>query len=277
MKVVLFCGGLGMRMRDYSEKVPKPMVKLGYRPLLWNVMKYYAHFGHKDFILCLGYKGDYIKRYFVEYEEYTSNNFVLNNGTREVELLNSDIDDWNITFVDTGMRTNIGQRLMKVRPYLDGEDTFLANYADGLTDLPLDEMISKFKTINAVGSFLAYQPTQSFHVVQLADSGKVNSINPISKSGFWINAGYFIFKKEIFDHMEYGEELVDEPFQRLIKKDLLHGYKYEGFWGHMDTFKDKRRLDSMRSNGQTPWRVWDQNGVDFGKRPNGVDRAYADL
>src|SRR5699024_971401 len=143
MKVVLFCGGLGMRIRDYSEKVPKPMIKLGYRPLLWNVMKYYAHFGHKDFILCLGYKGDYIKRYFVEYKEYTSNNFVLNNGGSEVELLDSDLDDWNITFVDTGMASNIGQRLMKVRPYLEGEATFLSNYSDGVTDLPLNMMIDE--------------------------------------------------------------------------------------------------------------------------------------
>src|SRR5699024_11811609 len=275
MKVVLFCGGLGMRMRDYSEKVPKPMVKLGYRPLLWNVMKYYAHFGHKDFILCLGYKGDYIKRYFVVDEEYTSNNFVLNNGTREVELLNSDIDDWNITFVDTGMRTNIGQRLMKVRPYLDGEDAFLANYADGLTNLPLDEMINEFKTINTVGSFLAYQPTQSFHVVQLGDNGKGNRISSISKSGLWINSGYFILKKEIFDYMEYGEELVAEPFQRLIQMAMLHGYKYEGFWGAMDTFKDKQRLDGMRADGKTPWRVWDQQRIDLGKRSNGVKETYA--
>lgn len=261
MKVVLFCGGLGMRMRDYSEKVPKPMVKLGYRPLLWNVMKYYAHFGHKDFILCLGYKGDYIKRYFVEYEEYTSNNFVLNNGGREVKLLNSDLDDWNITFVDTGMTSNIGQRLMKVRPYLEGEEMFLANYTDGLSDLPLDKMINEFRCINKIGSFLAYQPTQSFHVVDLNDDGKVNSISPIAKSGLWINAGFFIFKKEIFEYMEYGNDLVVEPFQRLIKINQLHGYRYDGFWTAMDTFKDKQLLDSLYAEGKTPWKVWDENGV----------------
>jgi len=213
MKVVLFCGGFGMRMRDYSEKVPKPMIKLGYRPLLWNVMKYYAHFGHKDFILCLGYKGDYIKRYFVEYEEYTSNNFVLNNGGREIKLLNSDLDGWNITFVDTGMASNIGQRLMKVRPYLEGEEYFLANYTDGLTDLPLNKMIDQFKKEKKIGSFLAYQPTQSFHVVQLGNNGKVKSISPIGKSGLWINAGYFIFKNEIFNFITEGEDLVVEAFQ----------------------------------------------------------------
>lgn len=271
MKVVLFCGGLGMRMRDYSEKVPKPMVKLGYRPILWNVMKYYAHFGHKDFILCLGYKGDYIKRYFVEYEEYTSNNFVLNNGGREIKLLNSDLDDWNITFVDTGMTSNVGERLMKVRPYLEGEETFLANYTDGLSDLPLDKMVNDFHQVNKVASFLAYQPTQSFHVVSLEGDGKVNSISPISKSGLWINAGFFIFKKEIFDYMKKGEELVMEPFQRLIRANQLHGFKYDGFWIALDTFKDKQVIDTLYSQGKTPWKVWDANGMENGSLEyNGV-------
>jgi len=271
MKVVLFCGGLGMRIRDYSEKVPKPMIKLGYRPLLWNVMKYYAHFGHKDFILCLGYKGDYIKRYFVEYKEYTSNNFVLNNGGSEVELLNSDLDDWNITFVDTGMASNIGQRLMKVRPYLEGESTFLANYSDGLTDLPLNMMIDEFHRVDKIGSFMTYQPTQSFHVVNVAGNGIVNGISPISKSGLWINAGYFIFRQDFFDYIEAGEELVTEPFQRLIEMKQLYGYRYNGFWTAMDTFKDKQLLDRMQAEGRTPWRVWDQNGVDLGKKVNGAE------
>lgn len=263
MKVVLFCGGLGMRMRDYSEKIPKPMVKLGYRPLLWNVMKYYAHFGHKDFILCLGYKGDYIKRYFVEYEEYTSNNFVLNgNGNkREITLLNSDLDDWNITFVDTGMTSNIGERLMKVRPYLDGEEMFLANYTDALTDLPLNKMINEFLEVDKVASFMAYQPTQSFHVVDLEITGKVNGISPISDSGLWINAGFFVFKKQIFDYMRQGEDLVVEPFQRLIEDDQLYGYKYEGFWAAMDTFKDKQLFDDLYASGKQPWKVWSSDNI----------------
>ncbi len=263
MKVVLFCGGLGMRMRDYSEEVPKPMIKVGYRPVLWNIMKYYAHFGHKDFILCLGHKGDFIKRYFVEYEEYTSNNFVLNNGNREIKLLNSDLDDWNITFVDTGMTSNVGQRLMKVRPYLEGEEMFLANYADGLTDMPLNMMIDQFEKSGKTGGFLAYQPTQSFHVVHLRDNGKVDSINPISKSGLFINAGYFVLRKEIFDYMEYGEELVVEPFQRLIKDSKLYGHQYEGFWMPLDTFKDKQQIDDMYVEGITPWQVWDQSEAEM--------------
>jgi glucose-1-phosphate cytidylyltransferase len=259
MKVVLFCGGLGMRLRDYSESIPKPMVQLGYRPLLWNVMKYYAHFGHKDFILCLGYKGDYIKKYFVEYDEYISNDFVLNKGGEQIELLNSDLDDWNITFVDTGMTTNVGQRLKRVEPYLEGEEMFLANYSDGLSDLPLNTMIDEFKKIDRVGSFLAYQPTQSFHVVDMGGNGDVKSISHIGHSGLWINAGFFVFKKEIFNYINEGEELVVEPFQRLIKEKQLHGYKYNGFWAALDTFKDKQLFDDLYAEGKTPWKVWEKS------------------
>src|SRR5262245_21723424 len=144
MKVVLFCGGLGMRIREAPEPMPKPMLTIGYRPLVWHLMKYYAHFGHKDFILCLGYRADAIKNYFLNYNECVSNNFVLSNGGKDLRLLNSVIQDWNITFVDTGIHANIGQRLKAVEPYLEGESMFLANYSDGLTDLPLNDYIDNF-------------------------------------------------------------------------------------------------------------------------------------
>src|SRR5207302_1613516 len=133
-----------MRMRDGVNTGPKPMAMIGERPLLWHVMKYYAHYGHTDFILCLGYKADVVKHYFLNYDECASNNFVMSNGGKKLELLNSDIHDWNITFVDTGIASNIGQRLKAVEEYLDGEEVFLANYSDGLTDLPLPEYIDNF-------------------------------------------------------------------------------------------------------------------------------------
>ena len=139
MKVVLFCGGLGTRLREYSENIPKPMVNIGYRPIIWHVMKYYAHYGHTDFILCLGYRGDVLKQYFLNYEECLSNDFELSQGGRELKLYSRDIEHWNISFVDTGLYSNIGQRLKKVERYLDGEEVFLANYTDGLSDLPLTD------------------------------------------------------------------------------------------------------------------------------------------
>jgi len=267
MKVVLFCGGQGTRLRDYSETIPKPMVTIGYRPILWNVMKYYAHYGHKDFILCLGYKADKIKDYFINYDETISNNFVYALGGNRIELLNSDIDDWKITFVDTGIESNIGMRLMKVKEYLKGEEMFLANYSDGLSDLPLPTMIQDFKSKpDMIGSFMRYQPNESFHVVQADETGLVKSIDSMSSTKMSINTGYFVLRNEIFDYMEYGDELVSEPFHRLIKEQRLTSYQHKGFWRAMDTFKDKMYLDDLQKKGNTPWAVWENRDERFIKK-----------
>jgi glucose-1-phosphate cytidylyltransferase len=261
MKVVLFCGGLGMRLREYSDQVPKPMVPIGYRPIIWNVMKYYSHFGHKDFILCLGHKADMIKNYFVNYDETISNDFVFTKGGQKIDLLNTDIDDWRITFVDTGINSNIGMRLMAVKEHLKGEEMFLANYSDGLTDLYLPSMIDWFKEQkDKTAAFMAYQPTQSFHVVQRQDDGLVKSISHIGTSGMYINTGYFILRQNIFDFMEYGDELVNQPFQRLIKENKLISWEHKGFWASMDTYKDKQTLDEAYAKGNAFWEVWRENG-----------------
>jgi glucose-1-phosphate cytidylyltransferase len=256
MKVVLFCGGLGMRLRDYSDSIPKPMVTIGYRPIVWHVMKYYAHFGHKDFILCLGYKADVIKNYFLNYNECLSNDFILSDGCRKIELVNSDIYDWKVTFVDTGVHSNIGQRLKAVEKYLEKEEVFLANYSDGLTDMPLPLYVDYFLKHNKIASFLCVKPAQSFHVVSLKDGNVVSEINHVSQSGILINGGYFIFKNEIFRYINEGEELVLEPFQRLIKMGELIAYRHDGFWASMDTFKDKQMLDDIYARGEAPWEVW---------------------
>lgn len=253
MKVVLFCGGLGLRLRDYSQDVPKPLVPIGGQPLLWHVMKYYAHHGHKDFILCLGYRGEAIKRFFLEYNEAMANDFVLENG--HAEVLRRDIDDWRITFVDTGLHSNIGQRLLRVKDHLDGEDRFLANYSDGLTDLPLDEYLDFATKQDRTACFVSVRPTASFHVVEFEKSGQVTDIAPIHESGH-INCGYFVLKRGIFDVLEEGEDLVVEPFHKLIEQRQLATYEYDGFWECADTFKDKVQLDGMVESGNTPWVVW---------------------
>jgi glucose-1-phosphate cytidylyltransferase len=261
MKVVLFCGGLGMRIREYSDQIPKPMVPIGYRPIIWNIMKYYAYYGHKDFILCLGHKADMIKNYFVNYDETISNDFVFTKGGKDIELLNTDIDDWRITFVDTGINSNIGMRLMAVKDHLKGEEMFLANYSDGLTDLELPDMISWFeKQKEKTAAFMAYQPTQSFHVVKRQEDGLVTSINHIGHSGMYINTGYFILRQDIFEFLEKGDELVNQPFQRLIKKNRLVSWEHKGFWASMDTYKDKQTLDEAYAKGSAPWEVWRENG-----------------
>jgi glucose-1-phosphate cytidylyltransferase len=254
MKVVLFCGGLGTRLREHTGEIPKPMVKIGYRPILWHLMKYYAHFGHKDFVLCLGYKADVIKEFFLRYEEWISNDFTLQGG-KEVTLENNDIEDWNITFVDTGLHANIGQRLVAVRRYLEGEDVFLANYSDGLTDMDLGKMIAEVEATDSVASFIAVPPSQSFHLVDLEPRGSVTSIRPVAESGLLINGGFFVLRQEIFDFIEPGEELVIEPFRRLIEKQLLLGYRCDRFWC-MDTFKEQQQLTDIYNSGRAPWEVW---------------------
>jgi glucose-1-phosphate cytidylyltransferase len=257
MKVVLFCGGAGMRLRGYADDVPKPMVSIGTRPLLWHLMKYYAHFGHKEFILCLGYKGNVIKDYFLHYDESVSNDFVWSNGGKKIEFVNRDIDDWTITFVETGASATIGERLKAVEPYLQGEEMFLANYGDGLSDLHLPSMIDKFRQTGGVASLLLVQPTASFDIVKLEASGGVDEIRPLTRSDIWINGGFFVMRNEVFRYIYPGEELVREPFQRLIEQRALVAYKCTGFWQCMDTFKDKQSLEEL-NQGTAPWKVWRQ-------------------
>ncbi len=256
MKVVLFCGGQGLRLRDHSEALPKPMVTVGYRPILWHVMRYYAHFGHTEFILCLGYKSDVIKNYFLEYRETLSNDFVLSGRDGSVDLIERDIADWRITFVDTGLSANVGQRLRAVRRHL-GDEPFLANYGDVLTDAPLDQRIEKFRAGSAVASFMCVRPkSYSFHLVRLGESDLVSKIDDVGTSDLWINGGYFILRPEIFDYLGPGEELVVEPFARLIQAGRLQGDPYEGYWAPMDTLKDVQALQGAFETGRPPWAIW---------------------
>ncbi|NOT07142.1 MAG: glucose-1-phosphate cytidylyltransferase [Gemmatimonadales bacterium] len=260
MKVVLFCGGLGMRLRDHADNVPKPMVPLGYRPILWHLMKYYAYHGHRDFILCLGYRADLIKNFFLNYEEAVSNDIIISQGGRRRELLTSDIDDWRITLVETGLSSNIGERLVAVKKHLAGEEMFLANYSDGLSDLPLQRQIDTFEREGSTACFLSVKPNLSYHFVAADANGQVESFRDIAHSGLRINGGFFIFRKEIFDVIRPGEELVEEPFRRLMEQRSLLAYEYDGFWLPMDTAKDRAKLDELYASGSPPWTVWRKNG-----------------
>jgi glucose-1-phosphate cytidylyltransferase len=262
MKVVLFCGGLGTRLRDYSDTIPKPMVSIGYRPVVWHVMRYYAHFGHKDFILCLGYKADMIKDYFLNYNECVSNDFTLSAGGRKIDLVSTDIDDWSITCVDTGLNSNIGMRLKAVQRYVQDDEVFLANYADNLTDLHLPDMIADFQARRPIAELLAVRPRKSFHVLTYGQQDQVQGIVDIGKTDTWINGGFFIFRNRIFDYLHEGEELVVEPFARLIAEQQLATYKCPGFWACLDTLKDKQQLDDMYLQGNASWEVWKRNGAE---------------
>jgi glucose-1-phosphate cytidylyltransferase len=259
MKVVLFCGGLGTRLRDSSGGLPKPMVNIGSKPILWHIMKYYAHYGHKDFVLCLGYKADVIKNYFLNYDQDLSGDFTLSQGRKQMHLKKSDIKDWSITLADTGLKSNIGQRLKAVEKYVKDEEVFLANYADGLTDLPLPDMIDYFMKSGKIGCFICVKPSQTFHIVNLDDGNLVKNIQYVRDTNITINGGYFIFRKKIFQYIRDGEELVREPFQRLIEENQLTAYPYDKFWYCMDTFKEQQELNDMHDRHVAPWVVW-KNG-----------------
>jgi glucose-1-phosphate cytidylyltransferase len=326
MKVVLFCGGLGTRIREQSERLPKPLINIGNRPILWHLMRYYAHFGHKDFILCLGYGGDLIREFFLNYNECLSNDFVLsmtgpsfssadtNNdgqisrsewaahfdesgsgasgssssgtrgagsrttapfvGRKKIELLANDVQDWRITFVDTELHSNIGERLLRVRRFLKGESAFLANYSDGLTDLPLDRHIADFERRGVIASFVAVPPPVSFHAVHLDGAGAVTGFGAMRNCGFLINAGFFCLRSDIFDHIQDGQDLVT-ALEWLSAPRQLRAFRYDGFWQAMDTFKDKMALDSMYARGDCPWMVWrpDRQGKQEPAPRSGVDAA----
>ena len=176
MKVVIFCGGFGVRMGEETQRIPKPMIPVGNRPILWHIMKWYASWGHEDFVLCLGYKADSIKEYFLNYNEALSNDFILSNGGRDVELLGSDISSWRIAFVNTGARSTIAERLLAVRSHLEGEEYFLATYGDGLTDAPLPGMIDRLRSTGKTGLFLSVRPVFNAHVVDADADGVVRSV-----------------------------------------------------------------------------------------------------
>jgi glucose-1-phosphate cytidylyltransferase len=256
MKVVLFCGGLGMRMRDGMTNAPKPMTMIGDRPMMWHVMRYYAHFGHRDFVLCLGYGASTVKDFFLHYDETRSNDFVLE-GAGQVELFKTDISDWRITFVDTGLHSEIGERLRRVRRFVEGEEMFLANYADVFTNAPLPDMISRFAASDAVVSLLAVPPQSSHHVVDVDDGGIITQVTPVRELRQWENGGYFVLRPEIFDSLAEGEDLVGDAIPRLVQRRKVLAYPYKGYWSPADTVKERAQLEEMYYRGDCPWMVWD--------------------
>jgi glucose-1-phosphate cytidylyltransferase len=257
VKVVLFCGGLGMRMRNGTEDtVPKPMQLVGPRPLLWHVMRYYAHYGHTEFILCLGYGAHHVTNFFLDYRESVSNDFVLHNG--QVELLASDIADWKITFVQTGVSSPIGERLRRVRRYLDGDEMFLANYADVLTDAPLPVIIERFADSDAGASMMVVPPPATFHCIEIGDTGLVSGITPVDEMPLWANGGYFVLRQEVFDHIPEGGDLVADGCTELAKRGRLLAYPYQGYWRPTDTVKERLALDEAYARGERPWAVWER-------------------
>jgi glucose-1-phosphate cytidylyltransferase len=232
-------------------------------------MRYYAHYGHTDFVLCLGYGASYVKDFFLNYDETRSNDFVLEGGDRNVKLFRTDISDWRITFVDTGLNSAIGERLRRVRRFVEDEPMFLANYADVFTDAPLPDMIERFQASKAVVSLLAVPPQSSHHVVDVAEDGLITQVTPVRDLRQWENGGYFVLRPEVFDYLHEGEDLVEDALGRLIPQRRVLAYPYKGYWSPADTVKERAQLEEMYYRGHCPWMVWDPER-------SGVARKAAD-
>jgi glucose-1-phosphate cytidylyltransferase len=221
--------------------------------MLWHIMQYYSSFGHRDFTLCLGYKANIIKEFFLGYRPEVFSDCVVNGSGSKVELLNRPVNDWRVTMIDTGIWRNIGERLWAVRKQVENEEMFLANYSDGLSDVNLDAMISDFRSSGKIACFLAVRPPLTFHLAEIAEDKKVLGMRSAERSDLWINGGFFVFRREIFDYMRKGEELVVEPFARLIEEGQLLAYKHSSFWRSMDTLRDRQVLEEMVEQGRMPW------------------------
>ena len=257
MKVVIFCGGLGVRMGEETQRIPKPMIEIGGKPILWHIMNYYSSWGHNEFILCLGYKAEVVKEYFLSYNGALFNDFVLGRdeaGT-SLQLLSRNLDDWRITFVDTGMNATIGERLKKVAPYIGDDDEFLATYGDGLTDAPLPDMVQSLRDSGKTALFLSVHVSFHAHIVSADEDGTVNTVEEMSTSALRMNGGFFVFRRDVLDWIEPGDELVEETFAKLIARRELQAYQYDGFFCPMDTIKDRQLLETLNDSGAPPWKI----------------------
>lgn len=233
MQVVVLCGGKGERLKEQTEIIPKPLVEVGGKPILWHIMKIYAHYNHKDFILCLGHKGDNIKEYFKK-----------NNS-----------ENWNISFADTGLDTNTGGRIKKIEKLINGAD-FLATYGDGVSDINIDSLVEFHKKHGKIATMTCAQLRSNFGIVEVGNRSIVTGFREKPFMNMWINGGFFVFNKKVFSYLKENSVLEREPMEALAKEGQLTAYKYSGFWECMDTYKDTRMLDEMVENNKAKWMVW---------------------
>jgi len=254
MKVVLLAGGMGSRLSEETEIRPKPMVEIGHRPILWHIMQHYAHFGFRDFIVCLGYRGEYIKKYFSE-TLAMANDVTIDFATNTVEVLDTPRDDWRVTLVDTGQTTQTAGRLERVRQHLD-DGPFMMTYGDGVSDVDLGDLLAFHRRSGRLATVTAVHPPARFGKLQI-EGGAVREFEekPQMSEG-WINGGFFVLEPGVFDHIPGDVDWAREPLESLAAADQLSAYCHEGFWQCMDTMRDKQLLNSMWDNGDAPWKLW---------------------
>lgn len=253
--VVILCGGMGTRLREETEYKPKPMVEIGGRPVLWHIMKIYARYGFTDFILCLGYKGSVIKEYFLSYEMMCNDCTVqLGQKNRITYQSNHQEQDFNITLVDTGLHTMTGGRIKRIEPYIRS-NKLMVTYGDGLADVDVSEIVKFHDAHGKVATLTATMPPSRFGILDLGDQGKVNHFRE-KVSTEWINGGFFVFDRKIFDYLDTECILEKTPMETLAEKGQLMAYRHDGFWIGMDTYREYEALNQMWDRGDAPWKVW---------------------
>ena len=256
MKAVILAGGLGTRLSEATNLIPKPMVEIGGKPILWHIMKIYSQYGINDFVVCCGYKQYVIKEYFANYF-YHNCDITVDLSEGSIQTRDSHSENWKVTLVDTGLKTMTGGRVQRIQKYI-GDEPFLLTYGDGVADINIDETIEEHKKSGKVLSMTAYQPSGKLGVLDIDADGTLKSFQEKpQQGGSWINAGFFVCEPELFDYLNGDEEMFErEPMQRLMAKQQIHVYKHNGFWKPMDTLRDSQELNKMWDENKAPWKTW---------------------
>ena len=258
MKVAILCGGKGTRLQEKTTEIPKPLVEIGGRPILWHIMKIYSHFGFNDFVILLGYKGEKIKEYFVDGDLWRRQNFSLSMSPGckpKLEYLYQGSEEWRITFVDTGQETNTGGRIKRAEPYIDDE-TFMVTYGDGVADIDLAALLRCHRMHGKTATLTAVCPQSQFGIVQLDDDGVVREFVEKPPMKEWVNGGFFVFDREIFRYLDEDSVLEQSPLRGLAEEGEIVAYRHSGFWNCMDTYKDAVVLDNLWATKQARWKLW---------------------
>jgi glucose-1-phosphate cytidylyltransferase len=256
MKVVILCGGQGTRLREETEYRPKPMVEIGGRPIVWHIMKTYAHYGFNEFILCLGYKGDFIRQYFINYE-FLNNDFTVNLGDKSDFEIHSkkDREDWRVTLVDTGEHTLTGGRIKRIQSYIDDEQ-FMVTYGDGVANIDVEKLVDFHKSKGKIATLTGVHPPSRYGLVETDDNGEVIQFKEKPRMDEMVSAGFFVFQRAIFDYIPEDDCMLEhEPFESLAAERQMTLYHHEGYWQCMDTYRDFIELNEVWSR-DAPWKVW---------------------
>lgn len=257
MKAVILAGGLGTRLSEVTGIIPKPMVEIGSKPILWHIMKIYSHYGINEFIICCGYKQYIIKEYFANYFHHNCD-MTVDLSNNSVEIHNNNSEKWKVTMVDTGLHTMTGGRIKRIQKYI-GNERFLLTYGDGVADLNISESIKFHNTSKAIMTLTAYQPQGKFGALDIDSANQVHSFTEKPNGdGNWINAGYFVCEPEVFDYIRNGDATVfeKEPLEAIANEGKMNAFKHKGFWKPMDTMRDTIDLNELWESGKAPWKVW---------------------